>query len=92
MEGPDGSQATDANGNPVYITAQLTDEALESMVNGDSMEAALSTEFVGASGDTTTFRGAFRRGQFVVYVAGQESKTNFSRTLATADAVLRAAS
>ena len=92
MEGPDGSQATDANGNPVYITAQLTDEALESVVNGDSMEAALATEFVGASGDTTTFRGAFRRSQFVVYVAGQESKTNFSRTLATADAVLRAAS
>lgn len=92
LQDADGSQATDDNGDPISITARLVDTPLELDVAGHAVAARLATEFVGASGDTAEYRGAFRRGPFVVYLSGHDSEANFRRLVATADEVLRAAS
>lgn len=92
LENPDGTQATDAAGSPIFITAQLTDRRIEPTVPGDAFAAALITEFVEASGDTAEFRGAFRRGPFLVYVTGPTPAASFNRLMELGDAVLSAAS
>lgn len=92
LQAPDASQAVDEAGNPRFITALLTDVTLPLQVAGHSAAGQLATEFVNARGDTVQYRGAFRRGPFVVYVTGHDSEVNFMRLVAAADEVLRSAS
>lgn len=79
LEGPDGAQATDEAGNPIFIPANMTTVAVDFVIGDSAAGHAMSIEFAGASGDTAIHRGVAQWASIIFYFDGEASAADLER-------------